>query len=151
VEAVEREVVLRGDSGPLRSAGDRYLACLEPPCLGLEAGGTVSAQEIMSLLEQVASKAKERLGSEIASWNKVFQFELSDGTNIYIEISGGDIKVVEGKHPKPTAVLRTDPETLLKILRGELDAMKAFMFGKLKITGNVIETMKLRKLLEAAK
>lgn len=108
-------------------------------------------QEIKSLLDQVLEKAKERMGDEIASWNRVFQFELSDGTAFYIEVSGGEVRIVEGRHEKPTAVLKTDAETLEKILRGELDAMKAFMFGKLKITGNVIETMKLRRLLEAAR
>jgi len=108
-------------------------------------------QEIKSLLDQVLEKAKERMGDEIASWNRVFQFELSDGTAFYIEVSGGEARIVEGRHEKPTAALKTDAETLEKILRGELDAMKAFMFGKLKITGNVIETMKLRRLLEAAR
>jgi putative sterol carrier protein len=110
-----------------------------------------SIEEIKQAIEQVIEKAKPKLGDEIKTWNRVFQFELSDSTAFYIEISGGEVKVVEGRHERPTAVLKTDPETLEKMLRGELDAMKAFMFGKLKITGNVIETMKLRRLLEAAR
>ena len=110
-----------------------------------------SFEEIKKMLDQIVEKAKQKMGDEIASWNRVFQFELSDGTAFYIEISGGEVKIVEGRHERPTAVLRTDPETLEKMLRGELDAMKAFMFGKLKITGNVIETMKLRRILEAAR
>jgi len=108
-------------------------------------------EEFRGLLEQVASKAKERIGDEMKYWNRVFQFVLSDGTEFYIEIAGGEVRIVEGRHEKPTATLSTDPETLKKILSGELDAMAAFMRGKLRITGNVIETMKLRRMLEAAK
>ncbi len=108
-------------------------------------------EQVKPLLEQVAEKAKAKIGDEMKTWNRVFQFELSDGTAFYIEIAGGEVRIAEGRHEKPTAVLKTDPDTLLKMLRGEMDAMKAFMFGKLKITGNVIETMKLRRMLEAAK
>ncbi len=111
-----------------------------------------SFDEIRGLLEQVAAKAREKLGSEIAGWGtRVFQFNLRDGPSFYIEIAGGEIRIVEGKHERPTATLETDLETLEKMLRGELDSMKAFFTGKLRITGNVIETMKLRKILEAAK
>ncbi len=81
----------------------------------------------------------------------MFQFVLDDGTEFYVEISGGELKIVEGRHPSPVATLQTDRETLEKILRGELDAMAAFMRGKLRITGNVIETVKLRRIVEAAR
>ena len=108
-------------------------------------------EEIKPVLEEVAAKAREKLGDEMRAWHRVFQFRLSDGTEFYIEISGGEVRIVEGRHPSPVATLETDPETLMKILKGEMDSMAAFMRGKLRITGNVLETMKLRKMIEAAK
>ena len=111
----------------------------------------MSLEDIKSKFLEVFEKAKQKKGEEIASINRVFQFVLDDGTEFYIEISGGQAKVEAGRHPQAVATLSTDRETLDKILKGELDAMAAFMRGKLKITGNVIETVKLRQILEAAK
>ncbi len=108
-------------------------------------------EELKRAFQQAFEKAKERIGDEIRSWSRVFQFVLDDGTEFYVEISGGELKIVEGRHPSPVATLQTDRETLEKILRGELDAMAAFMRGKLRITGNVIETVKLRRIVEAAR
>ncbi len=99
--------------------------------------------------EQIFAKAKDKL-PEITSWNKVYQFIVEDaGEEFYVEISGGQVKVEKGKHPNPIATLTLKTETLEKILSGELDAMKAFMMRQIKITGNVLDTMNLKKLLDA--
>jgi putative sterol carrier protein len=39
----------------------------------------------------------------------------------------------------------------VKLVAGELDAMKAFMGGKLKIKGNIMLAQKLQVLFDAAK
>ncbi len=111
----------------------------------------MSLEEIRELFDQVFNKAKEKIGNEMATWHRVFQFVLDDGTQFYIELSGGEYRIGEGKHSSPVATLSTDRNTLLQILRGELDAMAAFMRGKLRITGNVLETAKLRQLIEASR
>lgn len=107
--------------------------------------------EVRRLLVEVYEKAKRKMGDEMASWNKVFQFSIEDGEPFYIEFSGGQMRVEAGTHPSPTATLVMNKETLTKILRGELDAMAAFVRGKMRITGNVIETAHLRRMLEAAR
>jgi len=109
-----------------------------------------SLEEIKSIFQEIFEKAKQK-SPDVASINRVFQFVLDDGTEFYIEISGGQAKIGEGRHPQAVATLSTDSQTLMQILKGELDAMAAFMRGKLRITGNVIETVKLRQILEAAK
>ncbi|ALL00477.1 putative sterol carrier protein [Pyrodictium delaneyi] len=100
---------------------------------------------------EVVEKAKAKIGDEMKTWNRAFQFILDDGTEFYVEIKNGEVTVQQGRHPSPVATLSTDSNTLEKILQGELDAMAAFIRGKMKITGNVLETIKLRKILEAAK
>ncbi len=103
--------------------------------------------EVKPIFEKIFSAAVEK-APEIKSWNKVYQFIVEGVGEFYVEISNGELKVVEGKHPSPIATLSADKETLDKILSGELDAMKAFMLRKIKITGNVLDTMNLKKLID---
>ncbi len=109
-----------------------------------------SLDEIKNAFLEVFERAKNKSPDTVAI-NKVFQFVLDDGTEFYIEISNGNVKIESGRHPQAVATLSTDAQTLMQILKGELDAMAAFMRGKLRITGNVIETVKLRQILEAGK
>ncbi len=99
--------------------------------------------------EKIFEKAKASL-PEITSWNKVYQFIVEDtGEEFYIEISGGQLKVNEGRHPKPIATITASSDVLEKIITGQLDAMAAFMKRQMKITGNVLDTMNLKKMLDA--
>ncbi|MGB9728264.1 MAG: SCP2 sterol-binding domain-containing protein [Thermoprotei archaeon] len=109
------------------------------------------SEDIKSLIQTVYEKAKLKMGSEMAGWNKVFQFNIEGGEPFYIEFKQGNVNVVPGSHKSPTATLIMSKETLIKILKGELDSMAAFIRGQMKITGNVIETTSLRKMIEAAK
>ncbi len=107
--------------------------------------------EVKQAFTQIYEKAKEKMGDEIKTWNKVFQFNIPDGEPFYIEFAGGEMKIEAGTHPSPTATLIMEKSVLEQILKGELDAMAAFIRGKMKITGNVIETTHLRRLLEAGR
>lgn len=107
-----------------------------------------SFEELKKKFEDIYAKAVQSL-SEVKTWNKVYQIVLEDDGKFYIEISGGSLKITEGEHPNPIATLTTTSEVLEKILNGELDAMRAFMSRQLKITGNVFDTMNLKKLIDA--
>ena len=107
-----------------------------------------SVEELKAKFQEIYSKAVDRL-PEIRSWNKVYQIVLEDGGEFYVEISGGELKVVDGRHPSPIATLTTTTETLNNILEGKEDAMRAFMAKKLRITGNVLDTINLKKLIDA--
>ena len=104
-------------------------------------------EEFKTIVETLFSKAVEKDPS-IKSWNKVYQFVLKDDGEFYVEIKDGKVTVAEGKHPRPIATLTTDSETLKQILSGQLDAMKAYMARKITITGNVLDTMNLKKLID---
>ncbi len=105
-------------------------------------------EELKSRFQELFSKASESM-PEVKSWSKVYQFVLEDDGKFYIEILGGELKIVEGEHPSPIATLTTTTDVLERILSGELDAMRAFMMRQLKITGNVLDTMNLKKLIDA--
>lgn len=107
--------------------------------------------DLKAKLMEIYEKAKERL-PEASSWSDVFQFVVKDESGeqkFYIEFKGGELKIEEGEHPNPTATLTATREVMEKILSGELDAMRAFMTRQLQITGNVIKTMNLKKLIDA--
>jgi len=108
----------------------------------------MSLEEYKKAVEELFTKAVEKL-PEIKTWNKVYQFKIEEGGEFYIEIKNGELHVVEGSHPSPIATISASKEVLNQILKGELDAMKAFMMRKIKISGNVLDTMNLKKLIDA--
>lgn len=104
-------------------------------------------------LEEIEAKFKEffyrtlEKAPEVRTWNKVYQMVV-DGQEFYIEIKEGTIRIVQGRHPSPIATLTTSREVLAKIMSGELDAMRAFMMRQLTITGNVFDTVNLKKIID---
>ncbi len=100
---------------------------------------------------EVYNKALEKIGDEVKGWNKVFQFEVEGLPEFYIEFSNGEVSIVEGRHERPLATLKMSQEVFEKILNLEMDPMRAFMMGKMKITGNVIETANLRKIFDVVR
>ncbi len=108
----------------------------------------MALDEFKPVIEEIFQKAKEKI-PEISNWNKVYQFVTDEGDEFYLEISNGELKIVEGKHQSPIATLKMPRQVLEQVLKGELDAMKAFMTGKMKITGNVFDTANLRKMINA--
>jgi len=111
----------------------------------------MSFEEAKAKFMEVYEKALEKIGDEVKGWNKVFQFEVEGMPDFYIEFSGGEVKFVEGRHERPLATLRMSQDVLMKILNLEMDPMRAFMMGKMKISGNVIETTHLRKIFDVVR
>lgn len=107
-------------------------------------------ETIKSRFLAVYEKAKVKIGDEIKTWNKASQFSI-DGDEFYVEFKDGELVISEGKHSRPTATLIMSKEVLEQLLEGKLDAMTAFLRGKMKITGNVLDTAMLRKMLEAVR
>ena len=108
-------------------------------------GGVV--EEFREKFLDLARRGMDSL-PEARSWSKVYQFVV-DGEEFYVVISNGEVTVEEGRHPSPIATLTLSRDTLAKILSGELDAMKAFLSRELTITGNVFDTMNLKRLIDA--
>lgn len=111
----------------------------------------MAIDEIKDKFFDVYNKAMEKIGDEVKSWNKVYQFEVEGLPEFYIEFKAGEVKIVEGRHERPLATLRMNKDILMKILNLEMDPMRAFMMGKMKISGNVIETTYLRKIFDVVR
>jgi putative sterol carrier protein len=78
-------------------------------------------------------------------WETTIQFNLSGegGGQWTLTVKGGVCEVKEGKAEAPKATLETDAQTWVGVHAGKLNAMQAFMSGKIKASGNVTELMKL--------
>lgn len=104
--------------------------------------------EPFDILKESLEKNLDKIASVIKGWSKTFQFKVTDGEPFYIEFKEDKALVVKGEHQSPIATLIIKKEDLMRILRGELDANQAFFKGVLKITGNIIETLNLKKVLD---
>ncbi|HEY5983837.1 MAG TPA: SCP2 sterol-binding domain-containing protein [Anaerolineales bacterium] len=76
-------------------------------------------------------------GAEAGEWNAV--------------IHDGRCEVAQGlPRSRPTISVVSDSGDFLKVASGELDGMKAFMDGKLKITGDLLLAPKLIQLFRVS-
>ncbi len=75
--------------------------------------------------------------------NEVFQFDIADTGSYYLSIAGGQCNFAEGEHDDPSVTLALDGDTLKGLLDGSVNGMQAFMFGKIKATGNIALAAKL--------
>ncbi|GAB4501185.1 MAG: hypothetical protein Fur0035_07260 [Anaerolineales bacterium] len=77
-----------------------------------------------------------------------FKFTGAEAGDWYADIKDGKVSISKGVHPAPKMTLTADSSDYLKIFTGELDGMKAFMEGKLKLTGDLNLAMKLTQMFK---
>ncbi|MBO9367461.1 MAG: SCP2 sterol-binding domain-containing protein [Chloroflexi bacterium] len=75
-----------------------------------------------------------------------FHFTGNEAGDWYAEIKDGKVTVHQGVHPSPRMTLTADSSDYIKIFTGELDGMRAFMEGKLKLSGDLNLAMKLTQM-----
>ena len=59
-------------------------------------------------------------------------------------VADGACNVAEGNHESPSATINTESDTWIGMITGAVNPMQAFMSGKIKITGNMADVMKLQ-------
>ena len=111
----------------------------------------------LSFMENMKGMLKEYLESGIpaekglgSDYNKVIQFEVTGDPKpeFYLEIKGGkDLSLTEGKHEKPDITISSDKDTMVGIGAGKVNPTQAFMQGKIKVKGAMMELMKLQKII----
>ena len=63
-------------------------------------------------------------------------------------VKEGACQVREGMHERPTTMIRMAGEDFVKLIRGELNSMKAYTTGKLKIEGDLMKSQLIEKLFK---
>jgi putative sterol carrier protein len=77
-----------------------------------------------------------------------FKFTGEEAGDWYAAIKDGAVTVEKGEHASPKMTLTADSGDYVKIFTGELDGMKAFMEGKLKLAGDLNLAMKLTQMFK---
>merc|ERR1712156_1081042 len=111
-------------------------------------GATAMSSKIFDMIE---AGIKEKGAEMVKLGGAVFQFVISDGEKLCIDLKNGSGSTVRGEGEKPDVTITMKDEDFVAMAGGKLDGMQAFMGGKLKIAGNMMLAQKLGPILEAAR
>ncbi len=108
---------------------------------GTEPGGP----SVKTIFEQLPTAFRSDRAAGVAV---VFQFLISgsEGGSWYVTIRDDTCKVEEGSHENPTTTIKMADRDFVALIRGELNAMKAFTSGKLRIEGDLMKSQLIEKL-----
>ena len=86
-------------------------------------------------------------------WSAIVQFKIAasgddPGGNWVVTVKDKICSVVEGEDPNATATIDTDAETYVGISTGAINAQTAFFSGKIKISGNMNDAIKIQTVFK---
>jgi putative sterol carrier protein len=83
--------------------------------------------------------------SKAAGMNASYKFDIDGAGSWNVDVDDGKVKVTEDGGEADTTI-STSAETFMKIAKGEQNPTAAYMSGKLKVSGDMGQAMKLQKL-----
>jgi len=88
------------------------------------------------------------ISERAAGMNAVIQFDLTGegGGKWYATIANQQLQVAEGATTSPTMTLTMAASDYVAMTNGELNAMTAFMQGKIKVAGDMQLALKMQNL-----
>lgn len=86
--------------------------------------------------------------SAAAGLNKTFQWNITgdEAGKWALKVANGTGEIIPGGVEKPDITFTVSDKDWLAIAEGKLDAMNAFMTGKLKVSGDMMLAMRLQQL-----
>jgi putative sterol carrier protein len=103
----------------------------------------VEAQNAREFFETLESRAAD--SSKAAGLNATYLFDIAGAGKWTVRVDNGDVKVEEGGEDADTRIEASE-DTFLQIVRGEQNPTSAFMLGRLKVSGDMGNAMKLQQL-----
>ncbi|XP_012541776.1 peroxisomal multifunctional enzyme type 2 isoform X3 [Monomorium pharaonis] len=102
----------------------------------------------------IAEKVKQN-PDEAKKVNAIFLYNITvngkQTSEWTLDLKNGEVYKGKPKSGKADATLTIEDKDMVEIALGKLNPQLAFMRGKLKITGNIMLTQKLKTLMEANK
>ena len=86
--------------------------------------------------------------SKAAGVDVIVQLNISgpNGGDWIVTIKDQKLKVHEGIHTSPTMVIGVTEKDYMDLMNGKISAERAFLSGKLKFKGNLVQALKLRDM-----
>ncbi|WP_075057123.1 SCP2 sterol-binding domain-containing protein [Thermogymnomonas acidicola] len=105
-----------------------------------------SRDVLASIVEKVNSSG---IGEkELSGFNKTFQFKVSDASPFYVKIENGKVSLNDGEaQSPPSATISATDALLTDLFNGKVDAVAAFMQGKLRVSGDIFSAQKLTSIV----
>ena len=80
--------------------------------------------------------------------NVVFEFNIKDIGVFYAKVENGKLDIQPYNYYDNDVSFTAKFETYKKIINGELDAIKAFFTGRLKVSGDLVKAVILQNILK---
>lgn len=105
-----------------------------------------------SASEAFAAIKTELDPAQTAGTSGTIQFDLSGegGGQWALALADGSFEVLEGSVESPTTTISMSADDYVSMMNGELNAMAAFMQGKIKMQGDMGLALKLQSFLGSA-
>lgn len=101
-------------------------------------------QDVIDRFNDRVAKDPE-LNKELVCIKKKVQLDLGcEQYYFFLECSRVE-KLHEGTVPDPDITLISDPDTVIKLFKGEMKIMKAWALKKVKVKGSIDDVLRLRK------
>ncbi len=101
------------------------------------------AENARQFFETLEARAGD--SSKAAGLNATYLFDIDGAGKWIVRVENGQVSVQEGQGDADTTISASE-ETFMRIVDGEQNATSAFMMGKLKVSGDLTNAMKLQKL-----
>ena len=103
----------------------------------------VSVDEFARDLPGIAAQMQDKLQGNDGS----FCLKLKDGRNYSVELKDGLATVSKTENAAAECTVTADDKALLDMINGKLSPVKALLFGKVSVKGDVMKLKKLMSLL----
>jgi putative sterol carrier protein len=103
----------------------------------------VAADNAREFFESLEARSGD--SSKAAGLNATYLFDIAGSGKWTVRVENGQVSVREGEGDADTTISASE-ETFVKIVNGEQNPTSAFMTGKLKVSGDLGNAMKLQQL-----
>jgi len=95
--------------------------------------------ELLSILKKIVEDVNSDYVTKkiLPSEQLVIELRATDDGSTFVEISENGLRILDRFDVKPECTIISSGENLVKLLKGELDPVKAFFFGKVKVEGSL--------------
>lgn len=102
-----------------------------------------SLDELLDELPALAAPVRDKLRGH----DGLFLIELKEGRQVWLQLLDGALTVRGSASGAPDCTVRTDGETVLRLLSGEISPVRALMTRRLTARGDVGRLTRLIQLL----